>query len=143
MGVRNYRDHAGTDNELQVKLEKALDELSTWKDKFLKEKETPIKASISNGGLYSPGNRLKSAPYPVKNNFRNTFYSQNAGNYHKTIYADYTRSPVVEKEKSEFYFLNFVESQGNDINFTIDVNGVPHSVYNSANETTGRILNLT
>lgn len=79
----------------------------------------------------------------MKNNFRNTFYSQNAGNYHKTIYADYTRSPVVEKEKSEFYFLNFVESQGNDINFTIDVNGVPHSVYNSANETTGRILNLT
>lgn len=29
LGVRNYRDHAGTDNELQVKLEKALDELST------------------------------------------------------------------------------------------------------------------
>jgi hypothetical protein len=36
-----------------------------------------------------------------------------------------------------------IEPQGKDINFIIDVNGVPHSVHNSANDTNGKCSSLT
>ena len=61
--------------DLQNRLEKALNDLSTWKDKFWKEKENPIKINSIHNTLYSPNNRLKTAPFQFNTMFTNSFYS--------------------------------------------------------------------
>lgn len=58
--------------DLQNRLEKALNELTECKDRFWKEKEDSIKTYTTGNGLYSPKNRLKTAPYQF-----NAFYASN------------------------------------------------------------------
>lgn len=111
-------------DDLNFKLEKALNDFKEWKDKFLKDKEAPIKANASFGGLYSPSNRLKTAPYQPKKSFGSSIYSPTMNKNFKTIYNGIPKSPN-PNEKS-------------DLNFTIDVNGIPHSVKMSGTETTGK-----
>lgn len=138
-------------NELQNKLEKALNELKDCKDKFWQQKETPIKPSTSTyGGLYSPSNRLKSAPYPFNNMFSTSFYSTMSGQQQQTIYTDgeknfmsagndpNTCSPAPPNQcKSKPTFDEILEGKKPDVNFTIDLNGIPHSVYTSGTDTAG------
>lgn len=115
--------------EFQSKLEKALKDLNDCKDKFWKEKETPVKSTNPGfAGVYSPSNRLNSAPYQFNSMFSNSFYT-NPPQY-STIYNN-DKSNSGSKGKKI-----------NEMNFTIDVNGVPHSVYTSAADTAGKSTDL-
>lgn len=69
------QDNKEENRDLQNRLEKALNELSEWKDKFWKEKENPIKTYDSGNCLYSPKNRLKTAPYHFNAIYTNNEYA--------------------------------------------------------------------
>lgn len=117
------------DHDLNIKLKKALNDFKDWKDTFLKDKETPIKTASSFGGLYSPSNRLKTAPYQPKTTFGNAMGSPTINKNFKTIYNGIPNSPNPSERGKK-----------GDFKFTIDVNGVPHSIKMSGTETTGRVM---
>jgi len=119
--TRNRKRIVAKNSELQVKLEQALSDLNECKDEYIRDVETPIKPTGSFANVYSPSNRLKSAPYKPNTSFQSTGLKSNF----KTLYNG-VQSPVPsEKRKS-----------GKDMNFTIDVKGIPHSVKMSGTETT-------
>lgn len=105
--MRNNLSVDKTDKDLQGKLEKVLQELNAWKDKFLKDRETPVKQNGSNfNGLYSPTNRLMSAPYQFNSMLSSSFYSNVSGNNRKTINHDTSvQTPGGNKQASKVEFV--------------------------------------
>ena len=76
----------------------------------MKDRETPVKQNGSNfNGLYSPTNRLMSAPYQFNNMFSSSFYSNVSGNNRRTINHDTSvQTPGGNKQASkvEFVFIH-------------------------------------
>ncbi len=110
--------------EINSKLEKALNALDDCKDKYKEHQKTPP-PSEGFRGIYSPENRLRSAPYDPGNTFMSSFYSPKTVSNFKSIQGNIPTSPVAGETKG-------------DMKFTIDVNGIPHSVKMNPTDSTGK-----
>lgn len=106
-----------------MKLSKALNALDDCKDQFQHQRDTPIKPPELSRAVFSPENRLMSAPFQQER-FMSSFYSQKDA-FRSTIGPG---SPVPQTK--------------DDLKFTVDLNGVPHSVKMNPTEATGKLLGL-
>ncbi|CAI2363654.1 unnamed protein product [Moneuplotes crassus] len=109
--------------ELNSKLEKALNEFDDCKDQYNQHLDSPLKPPEAFNTIYSPENRLKSAPYQPGNTFMSTLYSPKTASNFNPLYNKGPGSPIPNDHQGNF-------------ELTIDVNGVPHSVKMNGTEAT-------